>query len=75
MRPWQVGSGGDSVPGSLGGEALRHLVQGTPQGNGSDSEDPAPWGHPVPTAKVRYRVPESKFPLLGGLSILESHSS
>lgn len=50
-RTWQVGSGVDSAPDSLRGEALRHLVQGTPQGSGSDSEDQAPWGRPVPTAK------------------------
>lgn len=51
MRPWQVGSGGDSAPGSLGGEVLSHSVQGTPQGSGSVSAGQAPWGHPVPTAK------------------------
>lgn len=44
-------SGVDSVPGSLGEEALSHLVQGTPQDSGSDSAGQAPRGHPVPTAK------------------------
>lgn len=51
MRPWQVGSGGDSAPGSLSAEALSHSVQGTPQGSDSDSSGQAPWGHPVPIAK------------------------
>lgn len=64
MRPWQVGSGGDSAPGSLGGEVLSHSVQGTPQGSGSVSAGQAPWGHPVPTAKVRHRVPEYEPPLI-----------
>ncbi|XP_040604666.1 coiled-coil domain-containing protein 88B isoform X3 [Mesocricetus auratus] len=50
-RPWQVGSGEDSAPGSLEGEALSHSVQGTPQGRGSDSAGQAPWGHPAPIAK------------------------
>lgn len=62
MRPWQVRSGGDSAPGFLSGEALSHSVRGTPQGSDSDSAGQAPWGHPVPIAKVRYRVPEYEPP-------------
>ncbi|XP_054096989.2 coiled-coil domain-containing protein 88B isoform X1 [Callithrix jacchus] len=50
-RPWQVGSGGNSAPGSRWGEALSHSALGTPPGNGSDSVVQAPWGHPSPRAK------------------------
>lgn len=53
MRLWQAGSGGSSAPGSRWGAAPSHSVQGTPQDKDSDSADRGPWGHPVPTAKVR----------------------
>ncbi|XP_020018026.2 coiled-coil domain-containing protein 88B isoform X3 [Castor canadensis] len=51
MRPWQVGSGGNSVRGSLWGEARNHLALGTRPDNDSDSAGQAPWEHPVPMAK------------------------
>lgn len=51
MRPWQVGSGGNSAPDSQWGEALNHSALGTPPGSDSDSAGRAP--RPVPVAKVR----------------------
>uniref|UniRef100_A0A2K5UQ78 Coiled-coil domain containing 88B n=1 Tax=Macaca fascicularis TaxID=9541 RepID=A0A2K5UQ78_MACFA len=51
MRPWQVGSGGNSAQGSRWAEALSHSALGTPLGNDSDSAVQGPWGHPSPTAK------------------------
>lgn len=55
MRPWQVGSGGNSAPDSQWGEALNHSALGTPPGSDSDSAGRAP--RPVPVAKVRNRGP------------------
>lgn len=55
MRPWQVGSGGNSAPDSQWGEALSHSAPGTPPGNDSDSAIQAPWH--VPMAKVRGKGP------------------
>lgn len=49
MRPWQVGSGGNSAPDSQWGEALNRSALGTPPGSDSDSAGRAP--HPVPVAK------------------------
>lgn len=49
MRPWQVGSGGNSAPDSQWGEALSHSALGTPPGSDSDSAVQAPWQ--VPMAK------------------------
>lgn len=51
MRPWQVGSGGNSAPAFQWGEALSHSAPGTPPGSDSDSAIQAPWGQPVPMAK------------------------
>lgn len=63
-----MGSGPDSAPGSLAGEALSHSVQEILQGSGSDSAGQAPWGHPVPIAKVRHRVAEYEPPSSSGPS-------
>lgn len=64
MRPWQVGSGGNSAPDSQWGEALSHSAPGTPPGSDSDSAVQVPWGHSVPKAKVRDKGPCLYWPQL-----------
>lgn len=55
MRPWQVGSGGNSAPDSQWGEALSHSAPGTRLGSDSDSAVQVPWQAPM--AKVRGKGP------------------
>lgn len=47
MRPWQVGSGGNSAPDSQWGEALSHSAPGTRLGSDSDSAVQVPWQAPM----------------------------
>ncbi|XP_036783080.2 coiled-coil domain-containing protein 88B isoform X1 [Manis pentadactyla] len=51
MRPWQVGSDGNSAHDSLWGEALSHSAPEIRPDSDSDSAGQVPWGHSTPMAK------------------------
>lgn len=57
MRPWQVGSDGNSAHDSLWGEALSHSVPEIRPDSDSDSAGQVPWAHSTPMAKVRDKGP------------------